>query len=98
MASEYSNFIENRFGGISSMIGRFTIVTARYLNLPLMIFDKHKLCQPKNALFYDSAEKPSIKPVRHSEQSEESRVFQDLRPFTSFRVAFRGHSSAESFY
>jgi len=30
----------------------------------------------------DSAEKPPIKPVCHSEQSEESRVFQDLRPFT----------------
>ncbi len=36
MASEYSNFIENRFGGISSIIGRFTIVAARYLNLPLI--------------------------------------------------------------
>src|SRR3990170_7913637 len=45
----------------------------------------------------DSAEKPPIKPVCHSEQSEESRVFQDLRPFTSFRVTFRGHSSAESY-
>src|SRR3989304_3046449 len=31
---------------------------------------------------FDSAEKPPIKPVCHSEQSEESRVFQDLRPFT----------------
>src|SRR3990172_8464820 len=48
------------------------------------------------SFIYDSAENPPIKPVRHSEQSEESRVFQDLRPFTSFRVTFRGHSSAES--
>ena len=27
---------------------------------------------------------PSIEPIRHSEQSEESHVFPDLRPFTEF--------------
>src|SRR3989304_6134493 len=52
---------------------------------------------PIQMLYKDSAEKPPIKPVRHSERSEESRVFQDLRPFTSFRGTFRGHSSAESY-
>ena len=30
---------------------------------------------------------PSIKPVRHSERSEESRVFLDLRPFMEFTLS-----------
>src|SRR3989338_1368896 len=59
-------------------------------------FSKHFDFLPSRP-YSDSAEKSPIKPVCHSEQSEESRVFQDLRPFTSFRVTFRGHYSAESY-
>ena len=40
---------------------------------------------------------PFIEPLRHSERSEESRVFPDLRPFTSFRVTLKDRFSAESF-
>ena len=41
-------------------------------------------------------ENPSVEPARHSERSEESRVFPDLRPFTSFRVTLKGRFSEES--
>ena len=41
---------------------------------------------------------PSIEPIRHSEQSEESHVFPDLRPFTLFRVTPKDRFSAESGY